>query len=247
MTRGTRKLHTWIGLIASIPFLIMITTALLIGNGSQLKLGRFQVQAGWLPAYRKELSAPQLHAVLLQQNEQYLGTTAGLFIRHGKTLTPVQEIGEVDVRALLGEAHGVMAVTSKGLWSNASGTWRRVLKGNVLSATMNGNKVVALTRRRVQVSEDGGATWRVNPPFRMPAVHASAIPLTRLITDLHSGRAFFGQRSKWIWVDIVALSFGVMVGSGLWGWFRTKRAKAKAREFARAKAAEGAAALARPS
>ncbi len=240
MTRGLRKLHTWVGLIAGIPFFIMITTALLIGNGSWLKLNRFQVHAGWLPAYRRESSAPALlHAALFQNGSQLLGTNAGLFVRSNTGFERVRELGNADVRVLLRAADaGVLAATSKGLWSNATGSWKLLLKGDVQNLSLGDANLVAITKRRgVQVSRDGGATWVVSPKFRMPTVQSNpAVTLPRLITDLHSGRLFFGARGSWIWVNIVALGFAVMVCSGVYGFYRTRRTRSKARAFALAKA-----------
>ena len=237
MTRGTRKLHTRVGLIAGLPFIIMIVTALLVIHGNRLGLQRVGVNAGWLPGYREAAKQQSvITAVIDAPDGRYIGTKAGLY-HSGAEVMRVRMLGQAEIRNLipLGNQH-VLAVASTGLWHNRSGEWHNLLKGNVLSANVTSSgRISALTARRgVLTSEDGGVTWVAAQLPSMPAPTATAqrVDLKKLVADIHTGNALFGAQKRWIWTDLVGLSFATMVLTGVWGWYRTRRSKARAQEFA---------------
>jgi hypothetical protein len=48
------------------------------------------------------------------------------------------------------------------------------------------------------------------------------LTLGKLVTDLHTGKAFFGKEHEWIWIDILGAIWVFLGGTGLYLWWRSQ-------------------------
>lgn len=234
-----RSWHTWSSLILALPILIVAVTAIFMAHRKALGTEEIKVAAQWLPGYQAAGTKPWRNearsSLRTASGETYVGTQGGLYRLSGEQLLPVEELGDTQIRALAETGWGRIAAARNGVWlqENSSGSkWQRVLKGDASSATSqpDGSIVVALRDKGLLASNDG-QHWQNDARLAtalagLPNDSGEPVTLSKLVFDLHSGRAFFGKDSEWIWIDIVGLAMSLLALTGVYMWWRGQRRKA---------------------
>lgn len=232
-----RSWHTWGSLILALPILIVGASAIFIAHKKALGTDDIKVNAGWLPGYQVQEAKTKLPEVRVALSTRS-GTTLvamqdGLYRLDGDQLLAVGELAGTQVRGLAESAFGRVAAAKNGIWLEKDGQWERTMKGDAWSASAraDGNIVVALKDKGLVVSSDG-KKWQPDPLLTaalaaMPAETADK-PLSfgKLIMDLHTGQAFFGKTSEWIWIDLVGLAMCLLAMTGVYMWWRAEKRKA---------------------
>jgi hypothetical protein len=251
-----RGWHLWLSIALSLPILIVALTAILIAHGKSLGLKEIQVSAGWLPgmdAGRPEEAQPRALWVA-PDGVQWLGTKAGLYRVRGELIERVEDLGRADVRGLLGLDSHLVVATTKGLYrvAQVSGAGERVARGDFWSVAVTPQGLVAVGKDdRLLRSTDAGATWseyeagsaaagRVAAGMAT-AQHSDTVPLSKLVMDLHTGKAFFGKTYEWVWIDLIGATMALLTLTGLVMWWRGQRRKVAALEAQLATALQGTA------
>lgn len=231
----SRTWHTWTGLILALPILLVAITAVLIAHKKTLGSDDIPVAAGWLPGYRASAGRTERNEVraslTTRQGATYLATLDGLYRRDGERLEPVAELAGTQVRGLAEAPWGRVAAARNGIWLETAGHWRRVRPGEAWSASSqpDGRIVVSLRGQGLLVSDDG-VRWQADGSTTaalatLPAGQSEATTLTRLLVDMHTGRAFFGRDGAWLWIDLIGLSLMLLGLTGVTMWWRVNRYK----------------------
>jgi hypothetical protein len=240
-----RGWHLWLSIALSLPILIVALTAIVIAHGKSLDLKEIQVGAGWLPgmnAGRPEEAEPRaLWAA--PDGVQWLGTKAGLYRVRDERVERVEDLGRADVRGLLGLDSHLVVATTKGLYrvAQASGAGERVAKGDFWSVAATPQGLVAVGKDdRLLRSTDAGTTWSEHAAGAAAAERVAAgmataeagdtVPLSKLVMDLHTGKALFGKTYEWIWIDLIGATMALLTLTGLVMWWRGQRRKVAALE-----------------
>lgn len=238
-----RSWHLWLSIALSLPILIVSLTAIFIAHGKSLGLKEIQVGAGWLPgmaAARPEEAEPRALWVA-PDGVQWLGTKAGLYRVEADRVQRVDDLGLADVRSVVAvDAHLIVA-TTKGLYrvGQADGASERTAKGDFWSVAATPQGLVAVGKNdRLLRSHDAGASWTQHEAGaaaaqRVAAGMASAattdtVPLSKLVMDLHTGKAFLGKQYEWLWIDLIGVTMTLLTLTGLVMWWRGQRRKAAA-------------------
>jgi hypothetical protein len=238
-----RGWHLWLSIALSLPILIVALTAILIAHGRSLGLKEIQVNAGWLPgmdAGRPEEAQPRALWVA-PDGVQWLGTKAGLYRVDDARVERVEDLGRADVRGLLGLDSYLVVATTKGLYrvAQVGGAGERVARGDFWSVAATPQGLVAVGKDdRLLHSTDAGATWSeyeagTAAAGRVAAGMATAqpsdtVPLSKLVMDLHTGKAFLGKQYEWLWIDLIGAAMTVLTLTGLVMWWRGQRRKTAA-------------------
>lgn len=234
----SRSWHQWSGLLLALPILLVAMTALVIAHRKTLGTEEIKVAAGWLPGYQLSgVNAGRNEArssLLTAQGETLVGTFGGLYRLSDEQLVAIEALGETQIRGLAEAPWGRIAAARNGVWMETGGHWQRVVKGDASSASSqsDGSIVVAIKDKGLLISRDG-LHWQTDSRLaaaltRLPD-DAESITLTRLVFDLHSGRAFLGKDREWLWIDLIGLSLSLLALTGVYMWWRTRRRKASRR------------------
>lgn len=240
-----RSWHLWLSIALSLPILIVALTAIFIAHGKELGLKEIPVAAGWLPgmqAGKAETAEPRaLWAA--PDGALWLGTKMGLYRVNGDRMEIVEGLGAADVRGLQADGSSLVVATTKGLYRVAvdAGTAERVAKGDYWSLSHTDQGLIAVGKNgRFMVSRDAGREWSeheggVAASERVAqsmagAADAGTVPLSKLMLDLHTGKAFFGKAYEWVWIDLIGATMAVLTLTGLVMWWRGQRRKVAALE-----------------
>ena len=224
-----RHWHAWLAITLLLPFLLVALTGFLFAHGNALGLRQIRVPVGWLPAYRTG-AGTEIRSAVRTGVTWWLATPQGLVRIDAGKATLVPAFAWEDVRSLSATPQGPLVVTGKGLWREERGQWTKILKGPVTQASADGEVLTAMLRGKGgRISEDGGKTWQPLDALLQPALStlpeasmSSRIPLSQLVHDVHTGKAFFTEKAAWLWQDLLALVLCFLSCSGFYMW-RAKR------------------------
>lgn len=231
LTYNNRKWHAWISFAISLPILLTAITAIFIAHGQKLGFRDIKVDASWLPGYSNAAAQREVRAVVKTPDALWIGTQVGLYQQTAGATQEIADFSGQEIRALLRTEHSVFALTAQGLFAQRDDRWKKLSRGPVSAAYVDGNDVYMMTRDKgLQVSGDDGASWQ--PAAAAQAALAQLPPLgpqpvkmvlARVIRDLHTGEAFLGHDSEWIWNDMVGGTMAFLGISGLVLWWRGQR------------------------
>lgn len=236
----SRIWHKWSGLLIALPILIVALSAFLMAHRKTLGTEDIKVAAQWLPGYQATpANAPRNEARSMLRTaggETYLGTLGGLYRLSDDRLVAVEEIGDTQIRGLAEAAWGRVAAARSGIWLETDGKWQRIVKGDAWNAASqpDGSIVVAIRDKGLLASHDG-RRWQADPAVTaalagLPNGADEPIALSKLVFDLHTGRALFGREGEWIWIDLLSAALCLLALTGVYMWWRTKRRKTSARQ-----------------
>jgi hypothetical protein len=260
-----RGWHLWLSIALSLPILVVALTAIFIAHDKSLALKDVQVYAGWLPGMRGgKAEAAEARAIWAAPGGvTWLGTKAGLYRVRGELAAAVEGLARADVRALHAVDSGLLVATTRGLYHVApdGGPAERVATGDFwwvggsstgLAAAGKGSLLRSIDGRHWQHDEQGGAALKQVALSRGGELDSGRVPLSRLVMDLHTGKALFGKDREWIWIDLIGATMALLTLTGLVMWWRGQRRKLSALEAQLAAALQpagdgGAPALRSPS
>ncbi len=234
-----RTWHNWVGVILSLPILVVSVTAVFIAHNHALELREVDVTrfVWWLPAYgeaQTQAMKTEIRASLsTADGQRWLGSKDGLYQVTDGRARQVDALGGTEVRDIVAAPFGLVVATSKGLWLKDAKGWTKVRKGDAWSVNLNpdGQVAAGLKGEGVLTSRNGrdwildttaGAALAAVP---RETLVPKPITLHNLVMDLHTGKAFFGKEWEWIWIDLVGLVMAFLGGSGVWMWWRGEQRK----------------------
>jgi hypothetical protein len=242
-----REYHKYLGVVLAIPIILVGLTAILIAHERLLGTKDKPVAADWLPGYSIALEPQELKCSLVTGGKQYVGTKMGLYLlEQGKTIA-VKQFEGIEIRSLVETQKGILVGGKKGTWLFNGNSWQQVYKGDVhnLSVAANGQVTMVAEvknkeghERQLFLSQDAGLSW--NTDKNVVASIASLPPvkqevtISKLVLDIHTGKAIFGKNLEWIWIDAIGfiILFLTVTGIYLWVfpyWFRRNKESAKAK------------------
>ena len=237
--------HIWAGILFSIPVLLVSLTAILIAHKDGLGTKTMLVNAGWLPGYQaKEENISRLlsdiKAFHADGQVTYFGTKLGVVSWNEVELKVIAGTEGAEVRDIIAIGDTLFFATKSGMFRYAGNDSRaeRILKGDFHGLAFHMQKLKALgAKQGIWESSDYGRTWTGNIMLsaRLPqkavsgfsaglekAGYIEKLSWEKLILDIHTGEAFFGANSKWVWIDLVSLSLLLMTVTGIWMWYKRK-------------------------
>ena len=241
-----RDWHNWISVILLLPMLLVGMTAIFIAHNNALGLNDIEVTGAvrWLPGYgtqaMKAAGMEVRSSLLLADGSRWVGTKSGLYrIAEGKAVA-IAELGDTEVRDIITAPWGVVVAAKSGIWVQMRESWHRMLDGDAWNASLapDGSVTVVLKDYGLATSRDGhiwqaeSATLQVLAALPANAVVAERITLGKLMTDLHTGKAFLGKSVEWVWIDLLGGIWVFLGFTGLWMWWKSQT---KRRDAARAR------------
>jgi hypothetical protein len=234
LVRVSMDWHRKAGVLFVFPILVVGLTAILMIHGKSLGFKEIMVNVSWLPGYSSlanDKEEKKVKAYLEFQGQTWVGTKAGLFREEGRTWRPAEGMPRMDIKQML-QSESRVFVVAKGLWMSDGKTWQQVFSQDThsLSEDSDGNLSLVTEKGEILKSLDQGIHWRHDTDLRdaVQNIHISKegiglIPLSKLMGDLHTGKALFGKSGEWIWVDSVSLIIGFLTLGGFYFWIWKKQ------------------------
>lgn len=240
LTRAIRLVRHWharIGMLAALFFLFLAVTGLALNHTDALRLSQQQVNSGWLMRWYG------LHAQVPAQGYLF---PSGYFVGDRERWVMDGHVLPASPQAVRGavEAGGVRYLATADILYlyQPDGSLVDKLTGSALPAVpiarigMQDGQLAIATPQGVYISADGldwkpvaadGVVWsapQVLPASmrqQVAAYFAPALPLERVLLDVHSGR-IFGRYGPLL-VDLVAMVLTMLAISGVWIYLRSVR------------------------
>jgi hypothetical protein len=237
-----RGWHLWVSIALSLPILIVALTAILIAHNRALGLKDIEIDASWLPGMTAagiEEAEPRALWVA-PDGTHWFGTRMGLYRVRGETVRQVEGIGRADVRALHAAGAHLLAGTNRGLYRVApdTGASEQVADGDFWSVSEAPGGLLAVGKfEQLLLSTDRGANWQTYEPGARAIERIAAgiaprqgggMPLSKVVMDLHTGKALLGRQYEWFWIDLIGAAMALLTITGLMMWWRGQRRKASA-------------------
>ena len=239
------KWHRYLGIVIGLFVVILAITGILLNHTDELGLSQRQTSN---PVLMKlyGIPEPRLAAVYRTSNHQLLASNEGVVLDGQITAikSPLHGMIEANGILLVATGPGVGLLSTEGELIDIISTPGPVegigiSEGNILvksdQAILRMNEAMTLLEP-VPVGAAENVEWSTAEKLSARELEylsrelpRSAIPVERVVLDLHSGR-LFGYLGVIVF-DLVALVMLGLVGSGLWVWLwrRSKRATRKLR------------------
>lgn len=245
--RNWRKLwvnwHTWLGIAASIPILIVSLTAILITHEKELGSKNIAINAGWLPGYNSNENINEylnhIKSLVVTDNITYYGTKIGVISKDiNGQLTLLKGTEGKEIRDLLLIDTKLWIASKEGLLLLKNKEATLIKKGDIHGVAIQHNNLYTLEGSNgFSLSIDEGKTWvskqKLTDHFPKQQLNQfvltidkasflEQLSLQKLVLDMHTGKAFFGGYYVWIWIDLIAVCLVVATIVGIWMWYKRK-------------------------
>lgn len=229
-----RDWHNWASAILAVPLILVGLTTIFLAHKKELKLNDIDLSAAvsWLPGYAG--MAPDYNEIrsslIDSSGRHWVGTQTGLYLIVDGKAAAVDALDDAPVRDLVQAPWGIVAATKYGIWSETGEGWQRSLKGDAWNANLqpDGSVAVTVKDKGLLLSRDG-REWTPQGQVAdtlafVPATERAAekVNLGKLMTDIHTGKAFFGKTWEWVWIDILGAIWIFLGFTGLYMWWRSQ-------------------------
>lgn len=218
-----RKWHIWLGVILLLPIAIVALTAVFIAHDKEL--GLKQITIG-IPV----TEPAEVKTIVPLQGDVWLA--AGKFgiarqqLKDGVPLTSVTELAGVDIRQLLIVQNTVLAAGNQGVFLRDGEAWKPTLKADIHQLSADGIAILAVAKDNHLYRSEDYKTWnKITLPIALDSLHGETQYYTasKLVMDLHTGKAFFGKAGEWVWIDVIGLAIFFLTFSGVILWWRRRQ------------------------
>lgn len=243
------KWHNWVGIVLSIPVLIVSISAILIAFADEFKTDEVKISASIVPGYYFESTKETIlyelkdsKGILVSSDTFYVGTKAGLIIKTADKTELVKQLSGFEIRKIAKLNGNIYAAGKSGLWIKTFTGWNKLIDKDVHEITKdeNGNLYAAIAKGGIITSKNNFKNYSnllteeiLSDIKQSGGINQSdyfskqEVSLKDLILHLHTGRAFFGKSYEWIWINLVGASITILVVTGGYLWLRKKIRKAK--------------------
>ncbi|MBW3517181.1 PepSY domain-containing protein [Shewanella sp. NKUCC01_JLK] len=218
-----RKWHIWLGVILLLPIAIVALTAVFIAHDKLL--GLKQITLG-IPV----TEPAEIKTLLPLQADIWLA--AGKFgiarqqLKEGMVSPSVMELAGVDIRQLLAVQDNILAAGNQGIYLRQGETWSQTLKADIHQLSADGLAILAVAKDNQLYRSEDYQTWqKITLPIAVESLHGETQYYTasKLVMDLHTGKAIFGKAGEWIWIDVIGLAIFFLTFSGVILWWRRRQ------------------------
>lgn len=238
LTRVLRFLRHWharIGVLAALFFLFLALTGLALNHTQALSLAKYQVSMPWLMNWYGLKSQIPETGYLFPQG--YLAARHGQVVMDGKPLAIRDKVvGAAEVASVR-----YVATSQQLFLYQPDGQLVDKLQGDALPVkditglAVAANTIIVQGHQQSYASEDA-LVWKasavtsesislkplpVEVKNQLQQQFAPALPLERILQDIHSGR-IFGQYGPYL-MDLTAVILMALSLSGVWIYLRTVR------------------------
>ncbi len=204
-----RKLHTWGGVLLTLPMIIIGITTIFISHADLL--GTKDIKFGDI--------APEQEPkrLVIQANQVIIGGKQGVvqLDQHFKLAT--HHLPGFDVKNLRLLDDSLYVAGKKGVYrQQADGQWQQVYSADSEDVAMLHNQLLVLDKKQGLMLQQSDHNWQLVKAY---GKDDGPYDLKKLMMDLHTGEALFGEYD-WVWMDILGLYILIFSVTGIWLWSR---------------------------
>ena len=208
--KGVRRWHAWTSIFAIVFTILVCVTAILLEHLSGWGLGSVGVPSRWFPGYSTTGSQlGQIKCALLTGGEEvYIGTRKGLLHLSGSEYRSVPELEGLDIFNIDQQGERILVGTRESTWLFEAEQWKRISNFRGAATFAEDGRIVHIQGSNgLFVTADLGATWTELTAVNATMVEAplpEVVSFSKLVLDLHTGKALFGPEGEWIYVDVLS-------------------------------------------
>lgn len=238
--------HMWIGIAFAIPILLVSLTAILIAHENGLGTKEIAVNTGWFPGYESKENINHylndVKSICVKGDTTYFGTKLGVIIQDkSKKIALLKGSEGKEIRDFLLVGNQLWIASKEGLFLSEYNEIRLIKKGNIHGIDLSHTTLITSeSNKGYSISYDNGKTWKTAQKISENSQSLSLkefttfieksdfiknLTMEKLILDIHTGKAFFGNNSKWIWIDLISISLLIITFAGIWMWYKRKFGK----------------------
>jgi ribosomal protein S24E len=241
--------HTWVGILLSLPILIVSITAIMLGLESLYKNKESEpvFNVSWLPGYSSSLLSKEYQAKINEvkasysapDGYQYIGTKAGLIVIDTNLNSfKVEELEGVDIFTIQALNNNIYIGAKTGLYVFQKNQIKKLCSIDTRSIDFRFNGTIAISNNKdLYISDKNQKHWHIDTIVKQSLTRMAStktfnaellnIPLHKLVLDLHTGKAFFGKNFENIWIIMIGSSMTLLSITGFWMWYSRRRKKIK--------------------
>lgn len=239
-----RKWHNWVGIVISLPILIIGITTIFITFQSSYKDKSFepQINVSWLPGYSNLLAEKELikkrqeirASITTANGRRFIGTGIGLFLIENDSIISFPELSGYDVHCIQQTKSTLWIGSKKGLYALAlnSDELKLALDKDIHHIEIINDSLLTVSdNKSLYITTDFGKSWQKDETLKqlIGSKHQIStiqtpkiIPLHKFIIDIHTGKALFGKSFEGIWIFLVGFSTLLLTLTGIWMWAKKK-------------------------
>ncbi|WP_337880275.1 PepSY domain-containing protein [Rheinheimera sp.] len=204
-----RKLHTWGGVILTLPMIIIGISTIFIAHADLF--GTKDIKFG---AIHPEQESKRL---VVQANQVIVGGKQGLVQLDANWQLNSHQLSGFDVKNLRLLDDTLYATGKKGVFrQQADQQWQQVYQADSEDVALLNNQLLVLDKKQGLMLQQADQSWLLVKAY---GKDEGPYDLKKLMMDLHTGEALFGEYD-WLWMDILGLYILIFSVSGIWLWSR---------------------------
>jgi len=148
-------------------------------------------------------------------------------------LQAVPALSGQEIRSLSANGSLLAAAGNRGAWLLYDGVWQQIHRrpAHQVQLAADGSIYLATLDNGLLTSRDRGATWAPLPQLEAalrasPPMPPEGYDFNKLVMDLHTGKAVFGKRFEWLWIDSLGLVMLFLSLSGVYLWWQGQKRQA---------------------
>jgi hypothetical protein len=204
-----RKLHTWGGVLLTLPMIIIGITTIFIAHADLL--GTKNIKFG------EVMPEQEPKRLVVQGNQVIIGGKQGVVQLDAQWQLASHQLSGFDVKNLRLLDDSLYATGKQGVYrQQADGQWQQIYQADTEDVALLQNQLLVLDKKQGLMLQQSDQSWLLVKAY---GKDEGPYDLKKLMMDLHTGEALFGEYD-WLWMDILGLYILIFSVTGIWLWSR---------------------------
>lgn len=223
LKKWLRDWHIWLGVVLSLPLIIVGITTVFLAFEHQLNLDKYYIPSKIFPGYwgEKAEQKNEVRAFFKDKNGmEYYGHKYGVLVKNSQDSKEIEFFNKYDIREINSYKGNLLIGAKEGLFLQDNDTFKKVLKQDIWNFHLE-EQIVYITTKEGIFTCTNDFTKCDKVELKNEIKPITEISLKKLNLDLHTGKALLGK-FDWIWQSLLGIAILFFVYSGFYLWYKKK-------------------------